>query len=65
MSDRINKALEMIADSITSGYSALFTFAVKETLTESERGQVAHMIRELAKFSEPVDTFKLPLRTKL
>lgn len=63
MSERVNRAYDMIADSITSGYSALFTYAVKETLTESERGQVAQQIRELAKHTMPIDNFKLPLRS--
>lgn len=63
MSERVNRAYDMIADSITSGYSALFTYAVKETLTESERGQVAQQIRELAKHTMPTDNFKLPLRS--
>lgn len=63
MTNRINRAYEMIAESILSGYSALFTYAVKETLTAEERERVAGQIRQLANTSTaPEYTFSVPLR---
>lgn len=63
MTNRINRAYEMIAESILSGYSALFTYAVKETLTAEERERVAGQIRQLATTSTVSGyTFSVPLR---
>lgn len=63
MANRINRAYEMIAESILSGYSALFTYAVKETLTAEERERVASQIRQLADTSTASEyTFSVPLR---
>lgn len=45
---KIQRSIELIADSIDSGYSALFTFAVKENLNNEERAQIAGLIRNLA-----------------
>lgn len=50
---RIQDSLLMIADSVESGYSSVFTFAVKEKLNREERQKVATLIRELAYQLEP------------
>lgn len=41
------KVLEYIADSVETGYSSVFTFAVKELLTAQERTEFAGYLRNL------------------
>lgn len=60
MSDNISRALVMMADSVTSGYSALFTFAVRETLTALEREQVSLMLKDLASKHEQKSMSNIP-----
>jgi len=47
-SSKQERVLNYIADSIESGYSAVFTFAVKELLNANERTEIAKTIRNLA-----------------
>lgn len=42
-----SKSLGYIADSIESGYSALFTYGVKEILDSEERRELATLLRNL------------------
>lgn len=52
MKENQRKSLDLIADSIQSGYSSLFTYAVKETLTAEEREDLSKIIRNLANESK-------------
>lgn len=45
---KLNRSLENIADSIDSGYSALFTFTVKEYLSVEEKAELSQKLRKLA-----------------
>lgn len=47
MNEKLNKALNYIADSTESGYSALFTYGVKEILNHEERRELAKVLRNL------------------
>jgi hypothetical protein len=42
-----DKVVEYIADSIETGYSSVFTFAVKEILNAKERTELANFLRSL------------------
>lgn len=48
MSENLNKSLHYVADSIESGYSALFTYGTKEILCTKERRELTQLLRELA-----------------
>lgn len=56
--NRMTKALEYIADSVESGYSALFTYGVKEVLNNEERRELANFLRNLTISQLPRQTFK-------
>lgn len=45
---KYQKSIDMIADSIESGYTALFTFAIKEDLDSKEKRLLAQTLRNLA-----------------
>ena len=47
--ENLSRALDLIAGSVESGYSSVFTFAVKETLTAQERTVLASGLRILAR----------------
>lgn len=53
--NKLSKSLEYIADSAETGYSALFTFAVKEILSTEERRTLSSVLRNLANDSELLD----------
>lgn len=44
----IIRALGYVADSVESGYTALFTFGIKEVLEPQERSYLARSLRDLA-----------------
>lgn len=46
---KLNKTLDLIADSIVTGYSSVYTFAVKENLDTEERREVAELLRNFTK----------------
>lgn len=48
MDRKFSKALLLIADAVESGYSALFTFAVRESLTMNERAELVRILQQLA-----------------
>lgn len=52
MNSKQLKSLELIADSIESGYSSLFTYAVKENLNANERQELSQFIKELSRSSK-------------
>lgn len=56
--NRMTKALEYIADSVESGYSALFTYGVKEVLNNEERRELANFLRNQTISQLPRQTFK-------
>lgn len=45
---KISKSISMIADAAESGYTALFTYAVKESLSQQERNELVNSLRALA-----------------
>jgi len=46
--EKISKSISMIADAAESGYTALFTYAVKESLSQQERNELVNSLRALA-----------------
>lgn len=46
--DKLSKSLSSIADAAETGYTSLFTFAVKENLSSKERMELVNQIRHLA-----------------
>lgn len=48
MQQNIVRALGYMADSVESGYTALFTFGIKEILNPEERSTLAQSLRELS-----------------
>lgn len=46
--EKLKNSLELIAGSIDTGYSAVYTYAVKEILDTQERQQLAAVIRYTA-----------------
>lgn len=46
--EKISKSLNLIADAAESGYTALFTYAVKESLSQQERTELVSSLRALA-----------------
>lgn len=53
MKEKYSKCFEYIADSIETGYSSIFTFAVKELLNSEERREVSLIIRNLSVSHSP------------
>lgn len=51
--EKLSKALNYIADATDTGYSAIFTFAVKEILDTKEKGELALYLRNLANEVKP------------
>lgn len=47
--ENLSRALDLIAGSVESGYSSVFSFAVKETLNAQERAVLASSLRTLAR----------------
>lgn len=48
MDDKLSKSLMYIADAVETGYSAVFTFGVKELLNTKERQELASVLRDLS-----------------
>lgn len=46
--DKLKKTLNLIADAVESGYSSVFTFATRENLDRTERGELSEILRHLA-----------------
>lgn len=52
--EKFGRVLNYVADSVETGYSAVFTFAVKEILNAQERREFASFLRDLtASQSQP------------
>jgi len=47
-SEKFSKVLNYIADSAETGYSAVFTFAVKELCDQKERTELVQFLRNQA-----------------
>jgi hypothetical protein len=45
---KLGQALDLIAGSIETGYSSVYTYAVKEFLSNSEKQQLAALIRRFS-----------------
>jgi len=56
---KISKSISMIADAAESGYTALFTYAVKESLSQQERNELVTSLRALAQ-EETIDITAVP-----
>lgn len=56
MSRNLNKAIELIADSIETGYSSLFTFVYREYLSREEKNELVTVLRDLANSTASQDT---------
>jgi hypothetical protein len=46
--EKYEKVLKYVADSVETGYTSVFTFAVKELLTSQERQEFASFLRNLS-----------------
>lgn len=51
--NKLEKVCENIAQSTETGYSSLYTFSVRELLTQEERGEFANFLRNAAKSYKP------------
>lgn len=51
--DKMKQVCENIAQSTETGYSSLYTFLVRELLTQEERGEFAKFLRTAAKSYQP------------
>jgi hypothetical protein len=52
---KLQRVLDYVADSVETGYSSVFTFAVKEILNSKERGEFAEFLRNLTHSKNPSD----------
>lgn len=52
--DKLKAALNLIADSAETGYTAVFTYATKEFLSRHERGQLVNLLRQISEQEELV-----------
>lgn len=46
--DKISRSLMYVADAVESGYTAVFTFGIKELLDTKERQELSSILRDLA-----------------
>lgn len=54
--EKLKIALNYVADATDTGYSALYTFAVKEYLDAKEKGEFAQYLRNLAPNPKPLSS---------
>lgn len=65
MQQNIVRALGYVADSVESGYTALFTFGIKEILNPEERSELAQSLRDLSNKLCTADTQSQTFQSKI